>query len=254
MLRFLLLFFTLTCTLSAFTQQYIYISEEGLRKVLRADIGYTQWSMQPVDSAARIARGIHLLNEVKILSAGVWLEDKAFTLHDAFYMSLDLGALASEQHTIGTGDTQEKEGRFSTSINMGYLLMAGYRVQKWGALAGIDFRWRSATVGDLTMPNLDGPLLYGSRPVVLRAEYGMSKADPAFRVMLTAWSTLGSSEDRPGYQAARLEFPLSREGRTWFCATWARQEALSEDVFRFTDPQETVFSQWMIGLRIGNLP
>jgi hypothetical protein len=43
MIRFLVMFTCLLGGVSAFSQQYIYISEEGLRKVLRADIGYTRW-------------------------------------------------------------------------------------------------------------------------------------------------------------------------------------------------------------------
>ncbi|MCC6600358.1 MAG: hypothetical protein IT223_06750 [Crocinitomicaceae bacterium] len=252
--KILLLLFSLLLLVGAVSgQHYIYVSEEGVRRFLRVDIGYTQWTHQQQDSAVRMARGIHLLNEVKIIS-GFWNTDWAVTVHDAFYLSLDMGLLANKQHITGSGAEAEKESKFSTSVNMGYLAMAGYREKKWAALAGIDFRWRSSRVGELTMPNLNGPLLNFSMPLVGRLEYGMSKSNPDFRVMLTGWSTLGASDTRPLYQSLRLEFPLSLEGRTWLCAMFTKQEALSEDVFYFTAPSPTVFNQWMIGIRIGNLP
>jgi len=248
-----ILFLLFFCSIGAIAQEYIYISAEGIRKVLRVDLGYTQWSMQQQDSATRMARGIHLLNEVKIISA-FWKTDWAVTTHDAFYMSLDMGVLANERHSKGIGATMERESKFSTSIAMGYLLMTGYRTEKWGALAGIDFRFWSSQVGDLTMPNLSGPLFYFSRPILGRVEYAFSRNNPDFRLILTGWHASGNSEKRMPYQGLRLELPLSSGGRTWLCATYTKQTALSEDVFYFTPASETVFRQWMIGVRIGQLP
>ncbi|MFN0032468.1 MAG: hypothetical protein ACKVOR_09930 [Flavobacteriales bacterium] len=236
----------------AVAQQYIYISEEGIRKFLRVDLGYTQWSMQVPDSSLRTAHGVHLLNEVKIFSG--FSEDwDGFAIHDAFYFGLDMGVLKSDRHSTGTGEAKEFESKFSMNIGMGYLGMAGWRTQRWGALAGIDFRWRAARVGDLTMPNLDGPLFYLSTPLVFRAEYGMSKTHSDFRVILTGWTTL-SDKKRTPYQSFRLEFPLSKEGRWWLCAQYSMQQAMSEDVFTFPEPQQTKFTQWWIGVRVGNMP
>ncbi len=236
----------------AYSQQYIYLSEDGIRRFLRVDLGYSQWSMQVPDSSARTAQGIHLLNEAKIFSG--FSEDwDGFAIHDAFYFGMDIGVLKNERHSTGIGEDKEMESKFSVNIGMGYLGMVGWRTQRWGALAGMDFRWRAATVGDLTMPNLDGPLFYLSTPLVFRGEYGMSKIHADFRVMLTAWTTV-SDKKRVPYQSFRLEFPLSKEGRWWLCAQYCGQNAMSEDTFTFTEPQQTKFAQWWIGVRVGNLP
>ena len=232
-------------------QDYIYVSYDGIRKYMRFDVGYTQWSMQQTDSAARLSRGLHLHNEVKIISA-FWKNRSRITVHDAFYLGLDMGGLSSERHVSGIGEDAEYESKFSMVINMGYLFLGGYRVQKWGALAGIDFRWRASTVGDLTMPNLNGPLFYLSTPLVVRGELGLSKNYDAKRVIVTGWSNIGKKHTP--YQSLRIELPLDKEGRFWFAAQYTAQDALAEDMFNFTAESMTKFRQYMIGFRIGLLP
>src|SRR5688572_24105820 len=108
-----ILAFILLATLSKFStaQQYIYISEDGVRKFLRVDLGYTQWTMQQADSGARHAQGVHLLNEVKILS-GFLSKDGGFAFHDAFYFGLDLGLMTSDPHSKGNGENKETESKF----------------------------------------------------------------------------------------------------------------------------------------------
>lgn len=233
------------------SQEYIYISYEGIRKFMRFDVGYTQWTMQQADSASRMSRGVHLHNEVKIVSA-FWKNRTRITVHDAFYLGLDMGVLANDQHVSGIGEDAEYESKFSMVTNMGYLFLGGYRVQKWGALAGIDFRWRASTVGDLTMPNLNGPLFYLSTPFVLRGEWGLSKNYDAKRLVVTGWSQLGKK--RTPYQSLRIELPLNKDGRFWFTMQYTAQDALAEDVFNFTPEAMTKFRQYMIGFRIGILP
>lgn len=233
------------------SQEYIYVSYEGIRKFMRFDAGYTQWSMQQTDSAARMSQGVHLHNEVKIVSA-FWKNRTRITVHDAFYLGLDMGVLADERHAAGIGEDAEYESKFSMVTNMGYLFLGGYRVQKWGALAGIDFRWRASTVGDLTMPNLNGPLFYLSTPIVVRGELGLSKNYDAKRIIVTGWSNIGKKHTP--YQSLRVELPLHKDGRFWFTAQYTAQDALAEDMFNFTEASMTKFRQYMIGLRIGILP
>jgi hypothetical protein len=248
------LLFTLILSLAgtSFAQKYIYVSEDGIRKVVRADIGYAQWTMEAGDSSIRTAQGIHLLNEIKIFS---WLSENwnGFALHDAFYVNLDLGILKEDAHTKFIRGGVEKESQFCMNGAFGYLGMLGWRAQRWGALAGMDLRVRASRIGDLTMPNIDGPLLFLSTPLVFRAEYGMSKKYPDFRVLLTGWKTLGSTKFQP-YESLRLEFPLNKNGRFWLLAQYNGQTGLSEDAFLFTEPQETKFKQYLVGIRVGNLP
>src|SRR5687768_3793815 len=107
---FLFLVLLLSFHSDTIAQQYIYIDEEGIRKVLRVDLGYSQWSMQQQDSSSRVAKGVHLLNEVKILSL-LTPKNGGFAIHDAFYFGMDLGLLSGKQHTSGIGENVEKESK-----------------------------------------------------------------------------------------------------------------------------------------------
>lgn len=237
--------------LPVYSQDYILVNAESLRKILRFNIGYTYFSIEQADSGSGSAQGLHLANEVKIASA-FFDADKEFTVHDAFYFDINFGRLNGTKHTIG----DESESRFSMVTNMGYLLLAGYRENKWAALAGIDFRWRRARVGGVEMPYLDGPLFYDSRPIVLRGEYRLSKENPNKRAILMLWSTLNNSisSKRTPYQSARLELPLSSKGKWWVMLQYTLQTALAQDVFRLGTPQEGVFNQFAAGIRYSGLP
>lgn len=235
--------------LTVYGQESILVSAEGLRKVVRVNFGYTYFSIKQADSTGRSAQGLHLSNEVKIISS-FFDADKKFTVHDAFYFDINFGRLDGEKHTNGV----ETESRFSMVANMGYLVLAGYRVNKWAALAGIDFRWRRA--GGVDIPNLDGPLFYASRPIVLRGEYMLSKDNPNKRAILMLWSTFSNTvtEKKAPYQSARLELPLGSRGRWWFMLQYTTQKALSQDVFRFGVPCQSNFNQITAGFRICGLP
>lgn len=239
---------------TTFAQEYIYISNEGIRQFLRVNAGLTQWSILQQDSAARNAVGIHLSNEVKIIS-GFFDKKNEFAVHDAFYFDLNLGMMTSRQNTYKAplSNAPETESRFSFTANFGYLFLAGYRNKKFGALAGIDFRWRIASVGGIDMPNLNGPLLYFSRPIVLRGEYCFSNESADHRAIAMFWYD-GGSDTRASYQSVRLEYPLGDSGRWWLCGQYTHQAALSQDNFRILNPYNSIFNQWMIGVRIGNLP
>jgi hypothetical protein len=238
---------------TASAQEYIYISEEGIRKLLRVNAGVTQWSITPKDSSAsHSAVGIHLSNEVKIVS-GFWDKKKEFTIHDAFYFDLNMGLMTTDPRSKTSSLGNETESKFSMCANFGYLGLVGYREKKWAALAGIDFRWRMASIGGFSMPNLDGPLLYFSRPLVLRGEYCLSKSIANKRAILMLWYAAGSGERMP-YQSLRLELPLGDEGRWWLCGQYTHQEGLTEDNFSLVKPFNASFNQWMLGVRIGNLP
>lgn len=239
------------CTLHVQAQQYIYISEEGVYKLLRTNVGYTQWQMKAPDSSARVAKGLHLSAETKIVSAFMDPRDN-FTIHDAFYLDLNMGILTSPQRQTVGGSAARKEGRFSYNTNFGYLFLAGYRNNHFGLLGGIDFRWRGATVGDYVMPNLNGPLLYFSRPVVLRGELATSADNPNRRLVAMLWSTTGTK--RTPYQSLRVEYPMDSKGRFWICGQYTRQKATGEDNLTHNELPKTAFTQWMFGLRIGVLP
>lgn len=232
-------------------QQYIYISEEGVYRFLRVNMGATQWQMKPQDSVLRVARGLHLSAETKIVSGFMDPRDN-FAIHDAFYLDLNMGLMTSPQRIRTTGSNAGKEGKFSYATNFGYLFLAGYRNNRLGLLGGIDFRWRGTTIGDYVMPHLNGPLLYFSRPAVLRAEFVTAVKNPNRRLVAMLWSNIGSK--RTPYQSLRVEWALDGKGRFWACGQYTTQTATGEDNFTHLEMPKTQFSQWMFGLRVSVLP
>lgn len=245
-----LLVFMLSGSLSA--QQYIYISKDGIRKFLRVNIGASQWSIKQQDSSARKATGIHLLNELKVVSAFVKKENR-FAIHDAFYFDINLGIMTSTPRSLGWSSGPEHESKFSVCTDFGYLGLAGYRTEKWAALGGVDFRWRKYSVGGTDIPELNGPLFSYSIPLVLRGEYCISKESADKRILLMLWYGKGNSS-RPSYQNVRVELPLGNKGRWWLFGQYIHQSSLSQDNFMIRDPRPSDFQQWILGLRIGNLP
>jgi hypothetical protein len=246
--RFTLFVFLLITCYRVNAQEYIYISADGLRKVMRFNVGYTNFSITPKDSATKSANGIHLNNEVKIISAFIGNKSD-FTIHDAFYFDINLGWMSQKPQVYKT----ETESKFSVCTNMGYLFMAGYRVHKWGALAGIDFRWRQASVGGLDMPTLNGDLMYFSRPFILRGEYNFSAVDNK-RLIGTFWYDGGNGTSRAPYQSVRLEMALGDSERWWLLAQYTHQKAQGENTFMIQPPTEVSFNQFTVGVRLGYLP
>jgi len=239
---------------SLFAQEYIYLSKDGIRKLMRVNIGLAQWSITQQDSSARNAVGLHLSDEVKIIS-GFINKKSEFAVFDAFYFDLNMGVMTSQPNTYknALSTTPDNESRFSFTANFGYMLLGGYRNKQFGALAGMDFRWRQATVGGIDMPNLDGPLLYFSRPIVLRGEYCLSKDNFDQRGIVMFWYD-GGSDSRASFQSVRLEYPLGDSGRWWLVGQYIHQTALSQDNFRVLNPYNSSFNQFILGIRIGGLP
>jgi hypothetical protein len=245
-LRLLTTAVLLTLSTWASAQQYIYISEDGLYRVLRVNAGATQFSMTPKDSATKTAYGIHLSNEVKIISA--FSEDWPVAIFDAFYFDLNMGLMSGTQQVYKT----ETEGKFLVCTNMGYMGMIGYRNQNWGALIGVDFRWRMASVGGVTMPDLNGDLMYFSRPIVIRGEYNLSKNDKR-RLLGTFWHDGGNTTRAP-YQSIRLELALDEDERWWLMTQYTHQKALGENNFMIYPASEVSFNQLTLGVRVGIMP
>ncbi|MBS1652804.1 MAG: hypothetical protein JSU07_12415 [Bacteroidetes bacterium] len=233
-------------------QQYIYVSREGIRNVLRANIGYTNWSIIQKDSGARIANGIHLLNEVKIISAFRKKENK-LAIHDAFYFDINLGLMSSKQRKMAWSSGIETESKFSKCINFGYLLLVGYRTEKWAALGGADLRWSNYAVGGTDMPGISGDLFNFNRPFLLRGEYCLSSETADYRAIATLWYDNGNKE-RPTYQGIRLEYPINKSARFWLFAQYTHLKALSQDNFMIKNPIISNYQQFTFGLRVGNLP
>jgi len=238
----LLLFFNLS-QLKA--QEYIYISSDGLAKILRADIGYTQFNLTPKDSATQSVNAIHLNNEVKILT-GKKGEKYPITIYDAFYFNLALGLLSSEPQQNG----EEKESSFAFTFDFGYTFLAGYRNKQLGLLGGVDFRWRAADANGITMPDLNGDITYYSRPLVIRGEYALFNKS---RVVGTIWYDDGNAE-RASFKSTKLMFSLGEEQRYWFMVQYVNQSAKGQNIFKSYDPTEVAFTQFIIGLHIGILP
>ncbi|MFN3999946.1 hypothetical protein [Algoriphagus sp.] len=231
-----------------YSQDYIILSDSEVRGILRVSLGATQFSLREKDSLAQSAYGIHLSNEVKLLSY-VWNKEKSFTFHDAFYLDLSFGRMNNEPRELPSKG--ESESRFSYVANMGYLLLPGYRNPKWALLAGLDFRWRAVKVGEYTFPNVDGPLLYYSRPLVIRAEYALSKEIADKRAIFMMWYDNGTAK-RTNYLSARLEYPIGEKGRSWIYFQYTGQSALGEDTFTPSDAKDTKFNQLILGVRIQN--
>ena len=244
------------CAFKGKAQQYIYISEDGIYKVLRVNVGLTQWRLTPVDSPFASANGIYLNSEVKLIS-NVVNRTLGFTIHDAFYLDMSVGVMSQDKRVAHNG---ELESKISFNINTGYLALAGYRTEKWAALGGMDFRFSTYQVGGKKMPNIDGPLFYASRPLVLRGEYALSKSNPNVRAILSIWATRPYSSfvknelTRAPYQSVRLELPLNKNGRFWFFTQYCHSKQMGEDVHMFYPPRVFTFNQFMLGLRVGNLP
>ncbi|MES2690978.1 MAG: hypothetical protein V4658_11285 [Bacteroidota bacterium] len=232
-------------------QQYIYLSRSGIRDFMRFNIGPTQFSLTPKDSAARTAYGLHVSNEVKLVS-GFWNKERAFTFHDAFYMDMSFGRMNNTPRKTKAGTSEEDvETRFSYTLNMGYLLLAGYRNPKWGVLAGIDFRFRGTRIGDMVTPDINGNLFNYSRPVVLRGEYCISKDVAEKRAIAMLWYDNGSAT-RDSYFSVRAEYPTGKSGRFWLYFQYTQQRSLGEDAFLFTPATPMSFKQLTLGLRIQN--
>ena len=160
-----------------------------------------------------------------------------------------MGIMSGTKQTYKT----ETESRFSMATSFGYLGMIGYRNKKWGALAGVDFKWQTSTIGGVTMPNLDGDLLYFSRPLVLRGEYNLSKENNR-RLIATFWYDGGNTTTRAPYQSIRVELGLGESERWWLLLQYNHQKALGENHFMINPPAEVSFNQFIVGLRIGQLP
>ena len=237
---------------TAKAQEYIYISEDGLYRFLRVNAAITSMSMRFKDSTGYTAYGIHLSNEVKIISAA-WDVDNKWTVHDGFYLDLSFGRGPehADKTVARTYSNTRSRGAFTT--NFGYYGMFGYRTQPWGVLGGIDFRVHQASVAKFTMPDLNGPLMYFCTPLMLRLEKGLDKENPNQRIALTLSSTL-SSKKRAPIQNMQLEYGLSDNGRWNLFAQWIHQKANAEDVYKFTGVHTAVFNQLTVGLRVGNLP
>lgn len=244
------LFLTLVSNV-LYAQQYIYVSRAGVRNLLRVNLAATQFSLTPKDSATNTAYGVHLSNEVKIISAW-WKKDWAFTVHDAFYFDISMGRLHnSARKNSPTSFSGRDESRFCFTTNFGYLLLAGYRNPKWGALGGIDFRWRGATVGDMKTPNTYGNLFNYSRPVVIRGEYCISDEVADKRVIATLWYDAGTTA-RTKYFSTRLEYPLGKGGRWWALFQYTSEQSQGED--RYYSPAfiNMYFKQLSLGFRVQN--
>lgn len=226
-------------------QSYTYLSKNDLQTLMRFNIGYTNFSLKLNDSTTKVANGLHLNNEVKLISA--FVKGKYFTVHDAFYVSLDLGIMTSPKQR----KPDRTEGSFSNSANAGYVILAGYRNKKWGALAGIDFKWLGTRIGDVSMPNLDGKTFHYSRAYVVRGEYNLAK-EKNRRIIGTFWYDAGNKTTRSPYQSVRVEVGLG--GSWWLLFQQNRQKALGENHFMGIPPAEMVFNQFLVGLRIGLLP
>lgn len=240
--------FLMASCLYSFAQQYIYISQEGLVKIFRFEAGYTRFSLTPQDSSTKTAQAIHLSNEVKIISA--FMGNHEITVHDAFYLDLDLGVMTSPKNVYKGNET---ESGFALNTNMGYLCLVGYRNKKWAALGGIDFRWRTTAVGGVSMPDLNGDLLYFSRPVVLRGEYNFSK-NKNRRIIGQFWYANGNQTSRMPFQSFRIEYGIGSAERFWLMAQFTQQKALGENHFMIYPPSQTVFNQLVLGVRVGLLP
>lgn len=240
------------CAASLHAQQYIWVSQEGIRRFLRVGFGYAQWSLTMQDSNARHARGIHLANEVKLISGFTDMRDR-MAVHDAFYFDMNMGVMTSPQRGANL-EPADREGRFSLTANFGYLGVTGYRNKKWAAMGGLDFRWHSANVGDKQMPHLDGPIFYFSRALVGRGEWSFSKENMNRRLVGMLWWGAGGGKRQP-WQSVRFEFPLGEEARWWLCAQYSGQKATGEDIYHTSYREAPVrFNQWMFGLRIHGLP
>lgn len=249
-LTYIALSFCLISTAKA--QQYIYVSKEGIRQVLRVNFAATRFSLTPKDSTANLAYGVHLSNEVKIISA-FWNKEHAFTFHDAFYFDINLGGMNNTPRknsptAWGTGD----EKKFAMSLNMGYLILAGYRSPRWALLGGVDFRWRSARIGDMNTPNTYSDNLFNyCRPVTLRGEYCLSDETADKRAIMMLWYDKGSAT-RSNYFSTRIEYPLGSQARWWLFFQYTNEKSPGEDQYHSTKAVDMTFNQFILGFRIQN--
>jgi hypothetical protein len=233
---------------TGYTQDHIYVSRNGLAKVLRVNFAATLWTILQGDSAARRAVGLHLSNELKILSAFLDYEN-AFSVFDGFYFNFDIGKMLNPVHVL----PDKKETAFSLNMSFGYKVLAGYRNDKLSALGGIDLRWVRNSVGELDMPYLNGPLLYFFKPYMLRFEYSYRKNRPEQRMALVGWTTFNSATQK-AYRGLRFEIAMEKTGNWWFFTQYDFQKALVQDNFRFMQATDGRLSQLFMGFKKGTNP
>lgn len=243
----LLVFFVI----QALAQNYIYISHSGIRKYLRVNMGYSYWNLKPDNAFNKSANGLHLLNELKILSAA-WNKTHSVTFHDAFYFDISMGPMNQEPRERMDNDGKiNKEARFSVSWNAGYLLLAGYRSIKWAALAGMDYRIQAASFGELLNSSTSDNSLLVLRPAVFRAEYCISKAVADQRIIGMLWVE-PRINDSNKYFSARIEYPLSEQARWFIFGQYTHFKCGATDYWVDESIHTASFNQFMIGFRIQN--
>lgn len=212
---FLTLWVLLTLPRCTQAQQYVYISDESLRQLIRGNIGYTTYNFTDAKITTPYA-GINLCNELKMISA-FWKKKAKITVHDAFYTDLNFGFRQALNANI-----MPKPPRINIFTQLGYLGLLGYREKKWALEAGIDFRWVN---------------LQYTRPWVARAEYCISKKIAEKRVIIMAWHNAGNVKQL-AYQSVRLEFPIAQKGRLYLFGQYTKIPSFIE--------------QYNFGLRVQN--
>lgn len=252
-----IIFICIYFTLSAVNAQnynsseYIYVSEEGIRRFLRVQFGYSQLSITPKDSSKVMAHCLHLENEVKVVS-GFMKKESKIAVHDAFYVEINIGKMTTEpKKTTSYISGEEVESRFSYSTSFGYLGLLGYRTYAWGVLGGMDFRFSSINVGKT---NMQGERLFMfNRPIILRGEVCISKKNADRRIIVTVGYD-GGSVARNKLLNTRIDLPIDKSGRWWLFGQYTSIEGSSQNLFVSSKSVNSIANQLTLGIRVGNLP
>lgn len=240
-----LFFLGLSFLISLATQAQILVNSNDLADILRVNIGVFDWRLNQIDSSARIGRGIHLSNEVRIVSSKIKKESN-FTAYDAFYFDINLGKMTSEKHKRN----EEFEKGYSAGFNFGYLLALGFKNDKFSVLGGMDFRCTRGSVGGTTMPD---EVINFYKPIVLRGDFAFRKGNPDQRMALMLWST--PNINKIGiYRSLRYEFSFENTGRWWLFFQYNYQKNYMQDYFRGNPYAVGVFNQLFFGIRKGISP
>ena len=249
MIKSALVLFGLLLVLSARAQEVarVYDASKYIlidAKLLRGSVGYTTFGISDLDTLAdRLGQGVELRIEARLIS-GFVKRTEGLVIADAFFLDLTMGRLSSEPLYY----YDNPEDRFSTAMNFGYSILAGYSTEHFGVLGGKSFEWFSGSVGGTSLPG--ATLMSGTAPWIARLEFRPAFS-PEFRIMLTGWDNFNSTKQNKGF---RVDVPFLPKNRLFLTYAYSRMCGdVSYATFNNDEYAPGTFTQHMFGIRFGSI-
>ncbi|HXA02891.1 MAG TPA: hypothetical protein VNW99_12930 [Cytophagaceae bacterium] len=211
---------------------------------LRGAIGIGQISISGLDTIPnRIAIGIYGHSEVRLLSKKTDKKTKGFTIYDALSLDLFMGTMLGVQLVDFL-----PERKHALSLHFGYMILSGYRNDKFGIMGGLNFQTIIFNVGTTNTKHLFTAI---PPPLVIRAEFR-----PAFgyefRIMATVWDNFTNERNSRGI---RLDIPLAKTKRLFltFEASTIVNATIQPTNFDADKYTKGNLNQMIIGVRYGSV-